>query len=97
MLALLGAAGVLVVHRQTAVLSKGYRLSGLIGRVEGRKEACRKLRIALERERLPRVVRRRALALGIELEQPARTLYRDTASVREFYELEARTGGEARR
>ena len=57
LLAALGAAGVLIVHYQTSVVTSGYKISVLIEEREGLKEQNRTLRIDLGRASVPSQVR----------------------------------------
>jgi hypothetical protein len=77
MLVTIGTAGLLLVHRQTAVLLTGYRLTGLAQERDDQRERSRTLRIDIEKERHPRVLAERARTLGIELGQPAKPLFDD--------------------
>jgi len=94
LLGIIGVVGGLIVHRQTAVIVKGYALTTLIEKVEERKETNRKLRINLEKERLPQTVAARARAMGIEMGNHAGTVYTKPTSVKEFYEFSAYSGGD---
>jgi hypothetical protein len=96
LLGIIGVVGVLIVHRQTAVIVKGYELTTLIEKVEDYKETNRKLRIHLEEERLPQTVAARARAMGIELGSQAGTIYTKPTSVKEFYEFSTDPGADTR-
>lgn len=69
LLAAMGAAGVLIVHYQTAVVATGYRLSGLLEEKEDLKEKNRMLRIELGRAGVPDQVRRSYEILTAQDEQ----------------------------
>ncbi len=91
-LAIIAVAGIMLVHRRTAVTVKGYGISGLITNCENKRDENRKIRICLERELAPQAVREKAKVMGIELGEAGEALFGDSASVKEYYELTA--GGE---